>query len=52
MKLFRPHRIVSNTLDPGMANLDWIAIDNMFKDCLSYSWIRGPNLQMVGGKET
>ena len=34
MKLFRPHRIVSNTLDPGMANLDWIAIDNMFKDCL------------------
>ena len=35
MKLFRPHRIVSNTLDPGLANLDWMAIDNMFKDCLS-----------------
>jgi len=35
VKLFRPHRIVSNTLDPGLANLDWIAIDNMFKDCLS-----------------
>ena len=35
MKLFRPHRIVSNTLDPSLANLDWIAIDSMFKDCLS-----------------
>lgn len=35
MKLFRPHRIIPNTLDPGLANLDWIAIDNMFRDSLS-----------------
>lgn len=35
MKLFRPHRIIPNTLEPGLANLDWIAIDNMFSDCLS-----------------
>ena len=35
MKLFKPHRIIPNTLDPGLANLDWIAIDNMFRECLS-----------------
>lgn len=35
MKLFRPHRIIPNTLDPGLENLDWIAIDNMFRHCLS-----------------
>ena len=35
MKLFRPHRIIPNTLDPGLANLDWIAIENMFRDSLS-----------------
>lgn len=35
MKLFRPHRIIPNTLDPGLANLDWIAIDCMFRDSLS-----------------
>ena len=35
MKLFRPHRIIPNTLDPGLANLDWIAIDNMFRNSLS-----------------
>jgi len=35
VKLFRPHRIIPNTLDPGLANLDWIAIDNMFRECLS-----------------
>jgi hypothetical protein len=35
VKLFRPHRIIPNTLDPGLENLDWIAIDNMFRDCLS-----------------
>lgn len=35
MKLFRPHRVIPNTLDPGLENLDWIAIDNMFSNCLS-----------------
>lgn len=35
MKLFKPHRIIPNTLDPSLANLDWIAIDNMFRECLS-----------------
>lgn len=35
MKLFKPHRIIPNTLDPGLVNLDWIAIDNMFRECLS-----------------
>ena len=35
VRLFRPHRIIPNTLDPGLENLDWIAIDNIFKDCLS-----------------
>jgi hypothetical protein len=35
VKLFKPHRIIPNTLDPGLANLDWIAIDNMFRDSLS-----------------
>lgn len=35
LKLFRPHRIIPNTLDPGLENLDWVAIDNMFSDCLS-----------------
>ncbi|KAF9784697.1 beta-lactamase-like protein [Thelephora terrestris] len=35
VKLFRPHRIIPNTLDQGLENLDWIAIDNMFRDCLS-----------------
>jgi hypothetical protein len=35
VKLFRPHRIIPNTLDPNLENLDWIAIDNMFRDCLS-----------------
>lgn len=35
MRLFRPHRIIPNTLDPDLGNLDWIAIENMFRDCLS-----------------
>ena len=35
MKLFKPHRIIPNTLESGLANLDWIAIDDMFRDCLS-----------------
>ena len=35
VKLFKPHRIIPNTLESGLANLDWIAIDDMFRDCLS-----------------
>lgn len=35
VKLFKPHRIIPNTLDPDLENLDWIAIDNAFWDCLS-----------------
>lgn len=35
VKLFRPHRVIPNTLDPGLENLDWIAIENVFRDCLS-----------------
>ena len=35
MELFKPHRIIPNTLEPGLSNLDWISIDNIFEDCLS-----------------
>lgn len=35
MKLFGPHRIIPSTLDPGLENLDWIAIDNVIRDSLS-----------------
>ena len=35
INLFRPHRIIPNTLDPALENLDWMAIDTMFRDCLS-----------------
>ncbi|TFK37472.1 hypothetical protein BDQ12DRAFT_632488 [Crucibulum laeve] len=34
VSLFRPKRIVPNTLDPRLAGLDWVAIDGMFKHCL------------------
>ncbi|KAG6891134.1 hypothetical protein C0992_010429 [Termitomyces sp. T32_za158] len=32
--LFRPHRIIPNTLDPHLRGFDWAAIDCMFADCL------------------
>ncbi|KAL0946208.1 hypothetical protein HGRIS_012467 [Hohenbuehelia grisea] len=35
VKLFRPHRVVPNTLSPELQNLDWIAMSAMFADCLS-----------------
>lgn len=34
MSLFRPKRIVPNTLDPRLRGLDWLCIDRMFEDCL------------------
>ncbi|KAF8959635.1 hypothetical protein BDZ97DRAFT_1666846 [Flammula alnicola] len=30
VKLFRPKRVVPNTLDPRLMNLDWVCIDRMF----------------------
>ncbi|KAG6872838.1 hypothetical protein C0995_006008 [Termitomyces sp. Mi166 len=32
--LFRPHRVIPNTLDPHLRGFDWAAIDRMFADCL------------------
>ena len=55
VKLFKPHRIIPNTLEPGLANLDWIAIDKMFRDCLSshgksiVESIRGDVMKSVSG---
>ncbi|KAF9483033.1 hypothetical protein BDN70DRAFT_852304 [Pholiota conissans] len=34
VKLFRPKRVVPNTLEPRLKNLDWICIDRMFAPCL------------------
>ena len=34
VKLFRPKRIVPNTLDPRFHGLDWTCIDRMFSHCL------------------
>jgi DNA cross-link repair 1C protein len=34
VKLFRPKRIVPNTLDPRLHGLDWTCIDRMFSHCL------------------
>ncbi|KAL1722808.1 hypothetical protein EV715DRAFT_191874 [Schizophyllum commune] len=35
VKLFRPRRIVPNTLTPDLHGLDWFCIDRMFADCLA-----------------
>ncbi|KAJ7154125.1 hypothetical protein C8R46DRAFT_1041872 [Mycena filopes] len=35
VSLFRPQRIVPNTLMPGLHGLDWRAIDRMFAHCLA-----------------
>ncbi|TRM55232.1 hypothetical protein BD626DRAFT_589123 [Schizophyllum amplum] len=35
VKLFRPRRVVPNTLTPALHGLDWFCIDRMFVDCLS-----------------
>ncbi|KAF5361843.1 hypothetical protein D9756_002075 [Leucocoprinus leucothites] len=34
VSLFRPKRIVPNTLDPRLQDLDWFCIDRMFEGCL------------------
>ncbi|KAG2007126.1 hypothetical protein CC2G_014842 [Coprinopsis cinerea AmutBmut pab1-1] len=34
VSLFRPRRIVPNTLDPRLHGLDWTCIDRMFEQCL------------------
>ncbi|KAF7353690.1 hypothetical protein MVEN_01053900 [Mycena venus] len=35
VSLFRPRRVVPNTLIPGLHGLDWKAIDRMFAGCLA-----------------
>lgn len=35
VSLFRPKRVVPNTLLPGLGGLDWLAMDGMFSQCLS-----------------
>jgi hypothetical protein len=35
VNLFRPHRVVPNTLEPALGGLDWMCIHGMFKDYLS-----------------
>ncbi|KAF9234158.1 hypothetical protein BU15DRAFT_79341 [Melanogaster broomeanus] len=35
VSLFRPHRIIPNTLDPALGCLDWGAMSRMFSGCLS-----------------
>ncbi|PPQ91676.1 hypothetical protein CVT25_012889 [Psilocybe cyanescens] len=34
VKLFRPKKVVPNTLDPRLLNLDWACIDSMFSSCV------------------
>ena len=35
--MFRPRRVVPNTLDPSLGGLDHACIEGMFADCLSNS---------------
>ncbi|KAG7087564.1 hypothetical protein E1B28_013519 [Marasmius oreades] len=35
VSLFRPKRIIPNTLDPKLKALDWLAIERAFADCLA-----------------
>ncbi|KAJ3791181.1 hypothetical protein GGU10DRAFT_313 [Lentinula aff. detonsa] len=35
VSLFRPKRIIPNTLDPSLKNLDWAGIDRVFQSCCS-----------------
>jgi DNA cross-link repair 1C protein len=37
VSLFRPHRVVPNTLIPHLYGLDWAGMDRMFEHCLSPS---------------
>ncbi|KAF9461155.1 beta-lactamase-like protein [Collybia nuda] len=34
VSLFRPRKVVPNTLEPRFNGLDWLAVNNMFRDCL------------------
>ncbi|KAE9393271.1 hypothetical protein BT96DRAFT_1023091 [Gymnopus androsaceus JB14] len=43
VSLFRPKRVIPNTLDPSLRNLDWTAIDRVFRSCCrppdsSHTW--------------
>ncbi|KAJ4482020.1 hypothetical protein J3R30DRAFT_2114204 [Lentinula aciculospora] len=33
VSLFRPKRVIPNTLDPSLKNLDWAGIDRAFQNC-------------------
>ncbi|KAJ3830706.1 hypothetical protein F5880DRAFT_1513121 [Lentinula raphanica] len=33
VSLFRPKRVIPNTLDPSLKNLDWAGIDRVFQSC-------------------
>ncbi|KAL0579395.1 hypothetical protein V5O48_002620 [Marasmius crinis-equi] len=35
VSLFRPKRVIPNTLEPKLKGLDWVAIDKVFADCLA-----------------
>ncbi|KAG2125588.1 beta-lactamase-like protein [Suillus cothurnatus] len=35
VSLFRPRRVVPNTLMPALGGLDWIAMNAMFKECMT-----------------
>ncbi|KAG2147457.1 beta-lactamase-like protein [Suillus bovinus] len=35
VSLFRPHRLIPNTLVPALGGLDWTAMNAMFKECMA-----------------
>ncbi|EEB93685.1 hypothetical protein MPER_07624, partial [Moniliophthora perniciosa FA553] len=37
VSLFRPKRVIPNTLEPKLQGLDWVGIEQVFKDCLTPS---------------
>ncbi|KAM6497508.1 hypothetical protein JOM56_007981, partial [Amanita muscaria] len=37
VRLFRPKRVIPNSLNPRLRGLDWVCLDYMFKTCLSHS---------------
>ncbi|KAM6497507.1 Beta-lactamase-like protein [Amanita muscaria] len=37
IRLFRPKRVIPNSLGPQLRGLDWVCLDHMFKTCLSPS---------------
>lgn len=34
VNIFKPRRVVPNTLTPALGGLDWLCIEKMFKDCV------------------